>query len=100
MKKLLLILLLPLSVAAQELEFKRVMKPVACGDFDVVIDSIVNKSGERAEWLAKTTAGYGIALFVNRNTGTWSVVEYTKENACVISIGEGFHEPVRRAPIL
>lgn len=92
-------ILLPLSVAAQDLQFRQVQKPVACASFDVVVDSIVNKSGEIAEWVSKSSSGYGVALFVNRNTGTWTILEYTKETACVVSIGEGFHEPARRAKI-
>jgi hypothetical protein len=94
MKKLVIVLALSLSALAcssQEIKFSDVKKPVKCADNKQLFTGLLNVFGETITWSSsnailddRTT----IALFKNKQNGSWTLVEYDDTIACVLASGE------------
>ena len=80
-----LLLLISLVVNAKP-EIFQIDKPVNCSDVKTVIEGLSNKYHENPFWVGKSNDSKFI-LLVNSKTGTWSMVEYNDEIACVIGNG-------------
>jgi hypothetical protein len=84
MKKLLIICLLPiLSFAEQTID-----KPVVCDKTEKILSTLMgNKYQETPLWAGiDENSKYG--LLTNRETGTWTFIQFNKEIACVLGVGE------------
>lgn len=92
MKKLLVILALSSSaLASQEVKFTDIKKPVKCADTKQLFTGLKTVFNETMTWNSsnailddRTT----IALFKNKQNGSWTLVEYDYAIACVLASGE------------
>jgi hypothetical protein len=61
-------------------------KPVICTNIETIIERLTNKFEELPFW-----SGVGLenkfVLMVNNKTGTWTMLEFNNDTACII--GEG-----------
>jgi hypothetical protein len=48
---------------------------------------------EKPIWVGKTTTGTHVTLLVNRETRTWTMIEYDAAMACVLGAGETSSKP-------
>jgi hypothetical protein len=89
MKKLLILLLFPLTVFAQNEPFT-LNKPVMCDKIEVVIKWLENKErNQKPFWIGHSTSNeifYGV--IVNERTGSWTMIEFNDKYACVLGTGE------------
>lgn len=84
------VLFLPALVFAQQQQGPvKVDKPVLCASTELVIPEIYNKYKEVPIWGSKLKDSK-IALLVNTETETWTIVQWSGEAACVIETGTGF----------
>jgi hypothetical protein len=96
MKKMVTGILLCLFVAivhGQELNFNFVVrkKPVKCGNTVAVFNSIKSIFDENITWFSQNELTDNIttvALFENKKTGTWTLLEFDNNSTCVLASGE------------
>jgi hypothetical protein len=89
MKKLLAILaIIPLLTSAQSSGPVAIEKTVICDKTQNVLDVIINgRYQENPVWGGvDDDSRYG--LLVNRETGTWTIIQFNKETACVLGTGK------------
>lgn len=93
MKKALAVLLLAVSAGsfATDIKFSDVKKPVKCAQTKELFTGLQNDFGETSIWNSsnamledRTT----IALFKNQKTGSWTLLEFDYEIACVLATGQ------------
>ena len=61
-------------------------KPVVCTDFTELLKSLKNTYEEQPVFLGKD-ADTNYSLFVNSKTGTWTMIQFIDDVACVIGMG-------------
>ena len=82
-------LALAIASTAATAEPRRLNKSVICDNTEKVFRTIVEEFGETPQWRGVTSEqGTSTVLTVNPKTGAWSLIEYTKDLACVIGVGE------------
>jgi hypothetical protein len=90
MKKLLgLLLIIPLLTSAQSSSGPvTIEKTVVCDKTQNVLDVIINgRYQENPVWGGvDDDSRYG--LLVNRETGTWTIIQFNKETACILGTGK------------
>lgn len=90
MKKLLgLLLVIPLLTSAQSSVGPiTIEKTVVCDKTQNVLDVIINgRYQENPIWGGvDDDSRYG--LLVNRETGTWTIIQFNKETACILGTGQ------------
>lgn len=88
MKKIALgLLLLPMITLAQQ-EPQTVEKPVVCVDVEILMDELQNnKYKEEPVWMGTSGDSYW-GLVVNKDTGTWTLIQFNQETGCMIGAGE------------
>jgi hypothetical protein len=67
----------------------RVEKPVLCASTDAVLPEIYGQYKEVPIWGSQLDDSK-IALFVNPETKTWTLVQWNRDLACVIDAGENY----------
>lgn len=74
---------------AQLSEYER---KVTCGSVKVILKALTGKEVEEAPlWVGRTdTTDTQTAVLVNKETLTWTVIQYDNKVACVLSSGEGY----------
>jgi len=78
---------------AEEVEIRLTdaKKPVKCGPLSDVFNGIQKLYGESPTWNSKNDIGpqHGttVALFQNRKTGSWTLLEFDSETACFLATG-------------
>ena len=100
MKKLLsLLVVIPLLTSAQSAGPTAVEKTVICDKTQNVLDVIMNgRFKETPMWGGEDeTSRYG--LLVNRETGTWTIIQFNKDAACVLGTGDGSRSMTPRKPV-
>jgi hypothetical protein len=87
-KFILAFLLMIVSVAHAE-KMVEADKPILCFDTKSFLKQIKNKYGEEPMIIGKTAGVKDVAtaFYINRDTGSFTVVEIDAEAACVISTG-------------
>ncbi len=62
-------------------------KPIICDDMQKIIKSLAENYKEKPVWVA---AGEGtkFSLFVNKDTGSWTLLQFTTEVACILGVGQ------------
>lgn len=84
------LLFLPAVVVAQQQQGPvKVDKPVLCADTEKVIPEVYKQYREVPLWGSKLEDSK-IALFVNSETKTWTLIQWTDAVACVIDAGENY----------
>lgn len=92
MKKLLaMLLLLTSTVYAQEVI--DLQKPVKCSKPEVVMNYFRDNYQEAPIWVGKTNTNTRVTLIVNKETRTWTLIEYEANLACVLGAGETSSNP-------
>jgi hypothetical protein len=89
MKKILfLLVLIPLLTSAQSSGPVAIEKTVICDKTQNVLDVIINgRYQENPVWGGvDDDSRYG--LLVNRETGTWTIIQFNKETACILGTGK------------
>lgn len=63
-------------------------KPMKCSDAQTVMNYFTDTHKESPVWVGKTVHGTHIALLANKETRSWTVIEYDTKLACVLGAGE------------
>ena len=65
-------------------------KPVLCADRDRIIRELAGPQyQEMPVWMGlENTTGDRYGLFVNTDTGSWTLIQFDKTVACIIGAGE------------
>jgi hypothetical protein len=65
-------------------------KKVVCYPLNVMLKDLKDKYGEEpmVMGIEGTMADVGMGLYINKDTGSYTVIEFDKEAACVISVGK------------
>lgn len=64
------------------------VKPLKCSRAESVMNFFAEKFKEKPLWVGKTSTGTHIVLMVNKETKTWTLIEYDSALACVLGAGE------------
>ena len=101
MKKLLgLLLIIPLLTSAQSPSGPvTIEKTVVCDRTQNVLDVIINgRYQENPVWGGvDDDSRYG--LLVNRETGTWTIIQFNKETACILGTGKSSRSMIPGKPV-
>ena len=88
MKKLLLLLMLATPVFAQEQVFQ-LNKPMNCSSAQGLMEYLFKQHGEIPVWVGKeSTSGSYISIVMNKEKGTWTVIQYDAATGCVLGAGD------------
>ena len=71
--------------AQQIIDLNKAMK---CSDAQVVMNYFVETHKETPIWVGKSVHNTHITLLMNRETRSWTVIEYDTRLACVLGAGE------------
>ena len=63
-------------------------KPLKCSDAQKVINYFTDTHKETPVWVGKSVHKTHITLMMNKQTGSWTVIEYDDKIACVLAAGE------------
>lgn len=64
-------------------------KKIVCFPIDSLLDDLKNKYGEEpmVMGITENMDDVGMSLFINRDTGSYTVIEFDKEAGCIVSVG-------------
>ena len=65
-----------------------VNKQMKCSDAQVMMDYFTSVYKETPIWVGKTVHNTHIALLANKQTRSWTMIEYDTKLACVLGAGE------------
>ena len=71
--------------AQQIIDLNKAMK---CSDAQVVMNYFVDTHKETPVWVGKSVHNTHITLLMNRETRSWTVIEYDARLACVLGAGK------------
>ena len=77
-----------LSPIANAQEIIDLQKPLKCSKPEAVMNYFKDNFNEMPLWVGKTNTGTHITLLVNKETRTWTLIEYEANLACVLGAGE------------
>lgn len=81
------LLLLPVFAFAQQ-EPNIVDKKIVCVEIDVLMKELKkNEYNEIPFWMGTDTESYW-TLIANKDTGTWTIIQFNEEVGCMIGAGE------------
>ena len=63
-------------------------KPMKCSDAQVVMNYFVDTHKETPVWVGKSVHNTHITLMMNKETRSWTMIEYDSKLACVLGAGE------------
>ena len=81
------------SLIAHAQEIIDLQKPLKCSRAETVMSYFIDNFKETPLWVGKTNTGTHITLLVNRETRTWTLVEYDATIACVLGAGDTSSKP-------
>lgn len=75
-------------VSAEESNWFNNTKPVLCGNLNEVITTLLKKYQEYPIFLGEDGSNDSrYSLFVNKESGSWTIIQFTKNIACVLGMG-------------
>ena len=77
-----------ISSIAHAQEIIDLQKPLKCSDAQVVMNYFVDTHKETPVWVGKSVHNTHITLLVNKQTRSWTMIEYDSRLACVLGAGE------------
>ena len=77
-----------ISSIAHAQEIIDLQKPLKCSDAQVVMNYFVDTHKETPIWVGKSVHNTHITLLMNKETRSWTVIEYDVRIACVLGAGE------------
>jgi hypothetical protein len=63
-------------------------KPLKCSDAQAVVKYFVETHKETPVWVGKSVHNTQITLMMNKETRSWTLIEYDSKLACVLGAGE------------
>lgn len=90
MKHILFILMILLSSNVNSASYQK-EKPVVCYDLKELVDKLKNGYNEDVVFVSTNDLYPNptkISIFENRETGTWTIVEYADNIGCVLGVGK------------
>jgi hypothetical protein len=81
------------SSIANAQEIIDLQKPLKCSRAEVVMNYFGDNFREVPLWVGKTTAGTHVTLLVNKETRSWTMIEYDAAIACVLAAGDTSSKP-------
>jgi hypothetical protein len=98
MKKLLSVMFLASSAYAEPVTIN---KPIVCDAAEIVFKTLSGENyQERPIWLATSTEKLvNYSLWVNASSKTWTIVQFNKDIACILGVGESY-TTIGKKPIL
>ena len=88
MRKLLFVLAVMFAGTIQAQQIIDLTKPMKCSDPQNVMNYFADKHKELPVWVGKTVHNTHIALLANKETRSWTMVEYDSKLACVLGAGD------------
>lgn len=76
------------SSIANAQEIIDLTKLMKCSDAQVVMNYFVDTHKETPVWVGKSVHNTHITLLVNKETRSWTMIEYDSRLACVLGAGE------------
>ena len=76
------------SSIAHAQEIIDLQKPLKCSDAQVVMNYFVDTHKETPIWVGKSVHNTHITLLMNKETRSWTLIEYDVKLACVLGAGE------------
>ena len=77
-----------ISSIAHAQEIIDLTKPMKCSDASSVMNYFVDTHKETPVWVGKSVHNTHVTLLVNKETRSWTVIEYDDRIACVLGAGE------------
>ena len=77
-----------ISSIAHAQEIVDLQKSLKCSDAQVVMNYFVDTHKETPVWVGKSVHNTHITLLVNKETRSWTMIEYDSRLACVLGAGE------------
>ena len=77
-----------ISSIAHAQEIIDLQKPLKCSDAQVVMNYFVDTHKETPVWVGKSVHNTHITLMMNKQTRSWTMIEYDTTIACVLGAGE------------
>ena len=77
-----------ISSIAHAQEIIDLQKSLKCSDAQIVMNYFVDTHKETPVWVGKSVHNTHITLLMNRETRSWTVIEYDARLACVLGAGE------------
>ena len=77
-----------ISSIAHAQEIIDLTKPMKCSDASSVMNYFVDTHKETPIWVGKSVHNTHITLLMNRETRSWTMIEYDTRIACVLGAGE------------
>jgi len=77
-----------ISSIAHAQEIIDLQKPLKCSDAQSVMNYFVDTHKETPIWVGKSVHNTHITLLMNRETRSWTMIEYDSRLACVLGAGE------------
>ena len=77
-----------ISSIAHAQEIIDLQKSLKCSDAQVVMNYFVDTHKETPVWVGKSVHNTHITLLMNRETRSWTMIEYDTRIACVLGAGE------------
>lgn len=82
-----------LSPIANAQEIIDLQKPLKCSKPEAVMSYFRDNFKEMPMWVGKTNTNTYVTLLVNKETRTWTLIEYEANLACVLGAGEISSKP-------
>ena len=82
-----------LSPIANAQEIIDLQKPLKCSKPEAVMNYFRDNFKEMPMWVGKTNTNTYVTLLVNKETRTWTLIEYEANLACVLGAGEISSKP-------
>lgn len=83
------VLLLPAVAVSQPVT---VEKPVVCDTPKIVIETLTGKEYKEQPFWAGVDENSRYVMLVNEDTGTWSIVQFNKNIACILGTGNNHRQ--------
>ena len=77
-----------ISSIAHAQEIIDLQKSLKCSDAQIVMNYFVDTHKETPVWVGKSVHNTHITLLVNKETRSWTMIEYDTRLACVLGAGE------------
>jgi hypothetical protein len=77
-----------ISSIAHAQQIVDLVKPLKCSDASSVMNYFVDTHKETPIWVGKSVHNTHITLLINRETRSWTMIEYDTRLACVLGAGE------------
>jgi hypothetical protein len=81
------------STIANAQEIFDLVKPLKCSKPENVMNHFREDYQEMPLWVGKTTTGTHVTLLVNKETKSWTLIEYDAVVGCVLGAGDLSSKP-------